>query len=183
MKFAPLLLVLSVFASMVAPHISAQVVDISTCREIQDRLARFDCYENLDEAQVVRQSQPDEVPAAVVTSPKPTPVETRGSRPPAAVPAEQEVAGFGREETRTAAVVSGDNNEKQLRDTIAALEQMGPNIWTITLSSGQVWRQMEGKPYRLEVGDSVRIYQSFWGKSYRLTAPRLASFIQVQRIE
>jgi hypothetical protein len=159
MKFAPLLLVLSVFASMVAPHISAQVVDISTCREIQDRLARFDCYENLDEAQVVRQSQPDEVPA------------------------EQEVAGFGREETRTAAVVSGDNNEKQLRDTIAALEQMGPNIWTITLSSGQVWRQMEGKPYRLEVGDSVRIYQSFWGKSYRLTAPRLASFIQVQRIE
>jgi hypothetical protein len=183
MKSASLLLALVIIGLNVARETNAQVVDISACRDIEDRLSRFDCYENLNEAPVVRQSQTEEASTAVITSPDTVPIQTLESSSPAAVPEEEEVAGFGRQEPDRATVVSGGDDEKELRDIVTALEKTGPNIWTITLSSGQLWRQMEGKPYRLEVGDNVRIYQSFWGKSYRLTAPRLASFIQVQRIE
>ena len=175
---------------------NAQVVDISECRALTDRLARFDCYEKLAE-------EPDPVTAGQVINepsidaPVQIPAETAAVstvenviRPPAiqqeeAVREEQPatVADFGRQAQESARLVTGEDEESELHDEITALEQSGPNRWLVTLSSGQVWRQMEGKPYRLRVGDEVRIYQTFWGNAYRLTAPRLASFIQVERVK
>jgi hypothetical protein len=70
-----------------------------------------------------------------------------------------------------------------LTDTIAALEQRMPNLWLITLTSGQRWVQMLNKPYAMKVGDEVRIYPTIWGGSYRLTASRLSGYIQVQRVD
>jgi hypothetical protein len=184
MKRLPLLLAALVCGSMIVPCGTAQVVDISGCRAISDRLDRFDCYENLGDGPLVQPSRGAEMPVVTEPDTRDIPVESNaGEAETVYVSSPDPVDGFGRESTDSVAVVSGTGDSKELQDTIAALEQSGPNLWTVTLSSGQKWRQMVSKPYRLQVGDPVRIYQSFWGKSYRLSAPRLASFIQVQRVE
>jgi hypothetical protein len=64
--------------------------------------------------------------------------------------------------------------------TIAALRETVPNSYLITLDNGQVWRQTVPDIYPLRTGMSVRIYYSRW-RAYRLTAPDLRGFIQVER--
>lgn len=81
------------------------------------------------------------------------------------------------------AKVEESKGVQTLTDTIASLKQNAAHMWVITLSSGQVWRQMYTQNYNLEAGDKVKIYPSGWGDAYRLTTERLGSFIQVQRIE
>lgn len=95
--------------------------------------------------------------------------------------APDQVEAFGR--SADARVVEKQDGEKELHDRIAALEQLGANQWLITLESGQTWRQMISKQYRLKVGDEVRIYPTRWGSDYRLTASRLQSYIQVARVD
>ena len=42
---------------------------------------------------------------------------------------------------------------------------------------------MISKRYPLEVGDEVRIYSTRWGSSFRLSAERVGSYIQVERVD
>ena len=70
----------------------------------------------------------------------------------------------------------------ELHSTISQLREYVVGRYLITLENGQVWRQMVGDRYRLEVGDKVRIYPSRWGTAFRLSAERLKGFIQVERV-
>ena len=92
------------------------------------------------------------------------------------------VEGFGRIEP-DARILEGSGGKTELVDTVAELEQLGPSMLMITLSSGQKWKQMISKRYNLNVGDEIRIYPTRWGSSYRLTSERAGSYIQVERVD
>jgi hypothetical protein len=168
----------------------AQAATISDCQNIQDRLARYACYDKWDSASgVVRQSVPartattraqegedetslfgrvfnrdsdeEEQAAEVATQSAPATADT-----------------FGRQQQSNARLVDGE-----LIDTVAALEQRGPSLWLVTLSSGQQWRQMISKRYPLEVGDEVRVYSTRWGNSFRMASEKAGGYIQVERAD
>ena len=225
--------------------VMSQTPSLGDCRQIEDTLARFDCYEQLEEggeviepsnqgttrANTVRTERTErtERPAAsqglpVIRRPNSAVIRTdnqeeaeqeqrettavieRGpeSRPfyrriwpfggddegsdreeDVAAEAEQEVSSsdidsFGLPNTR---VQEGEDGKLELHDTVAAIEYLRPNMLQITLTSGQVWRQMEGKRYMLKEGDEVRIYTTIWGNNFRLSTERLKSYIQVARID
>jgi hypothetical protein len=65
---------------------------------------------------------------------------------------------------------------------VADLEYFKPDVWTITLDNGQVWRQMYVRRFNLREGDAIRIYSTGWGQQYRLEAERFNGYIQVERV-
>jgi hypothetical protein len=69
----------------------------------------------------------------------------------------------------------------QIDATIASLRISRAGAWTITLSNGQVWQQMDLEKLDLKEGYSVRIYPSKWGPGFRLSAHEVKGFIQVTR--
>jgi len=66
--------------------------------------------------------------------------------------------------------------------TISALDERIPYRHLITLDTGQVWEQSVNGRYALRVGQRVRIYQTRWGRYFRLEADGLNGFIQVDRV-
>ena len=104
-------------------------------------------------------------------------VEGYGRREPPASSAGLER--YGRPEPR---VVTDEDGDEILYDRIEALQKI-PAGWLITLESGQVWRQMNSKRYRLREGQEVKIKPARWGNSYRLSVSQLGSFIQVERVK
>ncbi len=91
-----------------------------------------------------------------------------------------DVDNFGR--SASASVSTDSGGVKELTDTIASLKQSKPNMWRITLASGQVWQQAMSGTYLLQPGEKITIRPSGWGSSYRLYSERLGSFIQVDRV-
>lgn len=172
------LLSLSLLLPAAAP---AQVVDISGCRAVQNTEDRFRCYEALEGQ--TGAAAPTAAPQAAPQLPKET--GTAGSAADLDA-SERELAitvdNFGDQQLRQARVKATQGGEVELQDSVVALKRLRPNLWQITLASGQVWRQMTSKAYHLEAGDEVRIYPSDWGKNYRLSAVHLQGFIQVQRL-
>lgn len=102
------------------------------------------------------------------------PAPAAGTTPPASVDS------FGRQQAR---VVQDADGNGELIDTVADLEQLGPNLWLITLEGGQRWQQMLSKRYGLQVGDEVRIYSTRWGSSFRMSVERIGGYIQVERVD
>lgn len=171
----------------------AQAASLSDCQGIQDRLARYACYDKWDSASgVVRQS----VPAARTSSNSEAEDDEASlfgrifdrddadEEQAAEVATQQSVPAttdtFGRQSN--ARVIEGDRGT-ELVDTIAAIEPRGPSLVLVTLTSGQQWQQMISKRYPLAVGDEVRIYPTRWGDSYRLSSERTGGFIQVERVD
>lgn len=182
----------------------AQAETLGDCQAIQDRLARYACYDSWDAASgVVRQS----VPARSTTTTQAPRAQERAEvraqeeederslfgrifRRGSNDAAEEQVASsgtqtpvesFGRAQN-SARIIEGSDGKSELLGTVAELEQMGPNIWLITLDGGQVWQQMQSKRYNLQEGDQVRIYPTRWGNNYRLSVEKLGGFIQVRRV-
>jgi hypothetical protein len=170
----------------------AQAATLSDCQGIQDRLARYACYDKWDSASgVVRQA----VPAARASTARAEEGEDETSlfgrvfnrdsdaeeQPAAevATQAQPAAADFGRSNAR---VIQG-NSGAELVDTVAAIEPSGPSLIKITLASGQQWQQMLSKRYTLQVGDEVRIYPTRWGNSFRLSSERAGGYIQVERVD
>lgn len=89
------------------------------------------------------------------------------------------VESFGREQAR---VVENEDGREELVDVVSEIDTYR-NMLTITLASGQVWRQTHTKRFNLRKGDEVRIYPSRWGESFRLETDRLNGFIQVGRVQ
>lgn len=174
---------------------SAQLVDVSGCRTIEDSLQRFDCYEKLDAVDPVsrkeesRQNvsiQPAQPARTERPSAIPQPEERKQAAPEVAADAGEnaDVNQFGRKAVEDdARLIEGDKGKSELIGTIASLEERRPNLWLVTLTNGQRWLQMQNKPYFMEEGETVRIYPTIWGSSYRLTAPRLSGYIQVRRLD
>ena len=94
---------------------------------------------------------------------------------------QERVEAFGLEQQ--ARIVSASEGTEELVDEISALNSIKPNMWYITLNSGQVWQQVHPKRFELRTGDTVQIHSSGWGKNFRLTASRLSGFIQVSRVK
>ena len=66
--------------------------------------------------------------------------------------------------------------------TITSLKLRAPNLYLVTLDSGQVWSQQVAERYALRVGQRVRVYESKWGSSKRLEADGVKGFIQVELV-
>jgi hypothetical protein len=173
----------------------AQAATIDDCQAIQDRLARYACYDSWDAASgTVRQSLPraSSTPRQQDQEEDETSLfgrvfdrdsdEQPAQEPQVATGGSAESAdSFGRPQS-DARVVEGDQGS-ELIDNIAALEQLGPSLWLVTLEGGQQWRQMISKRYNLQVGEEIRIYSTRWGSSYRLSSPRVGGYIQVKRVD
>jgi hypothetical protein len=97
-------------------------------------------------------------------------------------PAEDTVEGFGLSSS-AARVENNDEGKLELTDTIANLKTSEQLLWEVTLSSGQVWRQMYTQRYAMSVGDKVRITSTRWGKAYRLYDEKTGGFMQVARVK
>jgi type IV secretory pathway VirB10-like protein len=130
-----------------------------------------------------------EVPAPPVqpTAPAAAPANTAPPAPTAANTETEErsslldrIRSFGRDDEATASISTDDSGKDRLHDTIAALEKRN-ELWTVTLSSGQVWRQVYPRTLNLRAGDEISIYQEGIGDGYRLATPRLSGFIRVER--
>ena len=67
--------------------------------------------------------------------------------------------------------------------SVAALRAIQPGRVEVTLANGQVWRQTYSDSYNLLVGHEVKIYPSGFGQYFRLSAPELRGFIQVERVK
>lgn len=166
---------LSLFLLPASIQCFAQASTINECQAIQDRLARYACYDKWDSASgTVRQSAP--APRASTTT-------SRSEQPAQAAPqAPATTDTFGRQPASNARVVEGDRGT-ELFDTVADIEARGPSLVLVTLESGQQWVQMISKRYPLAVGDEVRIYPTRWGSSYRLSSERVGGYIQVERVD
>ncbi len=142
--------------------------------------------------------QADAVPAAPVATPR-RPVGRVAREPePEAVAAAaaeadtEDLNWFERRRARRAARAAEREAEEraeaaeaaanEIRATITALRERGPNSWLITLDNGQMWDQVRPQWYPLRPGQQVRLYPTNWGSSYRLSEVDRGGYIQVQRV-
>jgi hypothetical protein len=177
------------------------------CARFEDRGQRIACLEDALEAAVGAQAGATSAapaapaaaavpPAATAAAPVAVPAVPAVPAAPAAasvtVPAtassnnEQRslldrIRNFGQNEPE-ATVSIGDNGEDRLHDSISTLDKRN-NLWIVTLSSGQVWRQTYPRTLLLREGDEISIDQEGIGGSFRLSTPRLSGFIRVERVK
>ena len=67
-------------------------------------------------------------------------------------------------------------------EQVTELEYYKPDVVTITLSNGQIWRQLYASRFNLRVGDDIHIYRSSGNQQYRLEAERFNGIIRVERL-
>jgi hypothetical protein len=182
------------------------VVDISECVNIVGPEARFECYERLarqqtgTEAEPAADPEPPKAPRPVRENPRevseapsvaetetaaetPAVTETDRSRP--SLSERRAMRRAQREQERAQRALEPEapkEEEPGFTATIADLRETVPNAWRVTLDNGQVWQQIDPKPYRLRKGMQVRLYTTSWGSSHRLTAQNLNGFILVREI-
>lgn len=174
---AGMLLGCGVIASASAQDSDALNVDLAECVALESEEARFACYQERVDAALAHQ----EVPVAVES-------ESGAERPRPATAAQPAAAQPAAEPARAAAAATRasqpavEQEPEEILGTITALRERTPNAWVITLDNGQVWHMNRPKRYPLRVGQDVRLYQTGWGSSYRLTAPEHGSFVQVERV-
>jgi hypothetical protein len=158
------------------------------CARFEDRGQRIACLEDTLEAATAAQAEATPgaaaiIPAAPVAAPAPMAAET-------AVPATAGAPGnerslldrirtFGQDQSAASLSTDGSGQDR-LHDSITALEKRN-NLWIVTLSTGQVWRQTYPRNLLLREGDEVVIDQKGIGSSYRLSTPRLSGSIRVER--
>jgi len=147
-----------------------QLVDISPCVAIESGVARLDCYDAL--ARSAREAAAHA--HAPAPAPAPAPAQSVRAAPPAS----------NREARAASASSSADAREAavEIASEVAELREIQPGRLEITLTNGQIWRQVNSDRYRLRVGHEVVLYPTRFGEHYRLTAPALRGFIQVDRV-
>lgn len=69
-----------------------------------------------------------------------------------------------------------------MAERVAELAYYKPDVLTITLSNGQIWRQLYASRFNLRVGDDIHIYRSSGNQQYRLEAERFNGIIRVERL-
>lgn len=173
-------------ALLAALAAEAQVmVDIESCVVQADPVARFGCYEAL--ARQATGREPGTIAPLSAREVEPPAPPQSAAAAPGALAETAPSAGieeFGRDERGAGArLETGRDGESALLDTVVKVESLRPNQLTLTLASGQVWRQMLPGRFPLRAGDAVRIYPTRWGKSYRLSSAAAPGFIQVERID
>lgn len=179
----------------------AQGATLDDCQAIEDRLARYACYDSLEGASGVvprpvraaRSGDTDRAGQEAEDEPslfgrifgRDSDEEEQQAEELAAISksAEPTPDSFGKPQANTTRIVKDEDGKSELIGTVAALEQVGPSLWLVTLDGGQQWRQMVSKRYNLQVGQEVRIYSTRWGSSFRMSSRELGGYIQVQRVD
>jgi len=199
------LVLCSLAAGSLLPALPALAQDSAflACGRFEDRGQRIACLEDALEAALGAQAAAaDSAPAAAASQAPVTSQAATGTAPAAPAPAAQppaaqppaaatvsseerslldRIRNFGRSDAGIS-ISTNESGQEQLNDTIAALEKRN-NLWIITLSSGQVWRQTYARNLLLRKGDAISIYQEGIGNAYRLATPRLSGFIRVERVQ
>lgn len=173
------------------------------CARHTDRGQRIACLEDALDAAVAAQQgnqatapppAPARTPVPEVAEAPPVPAQNPAPPPANSTPATPAVTtvepeertslldrirAFGQDDEE-ASISTDASGKDRLHDTITALEKRN-ELWTVTLSSGQVWRQVFPRTLNLRVGDEISVYQEGIGEGYRLATPRLSGFIRVER--
>lgn len=147
------------------------------CARFEDRGQRIACLEDALEAATA-------APVAAVVAPEPAaapPAQTSASSSGNEPSLLDRIRRFGQNEPAVSLSTDNDGQDR-LHDSITALEKRN-NLWIVTLSSGQVWRQTYPRNLLLREGDEISIDQEGIGSSYRLSTPRLSGFIRVERVK
>jgi hypothetical protein len=140
-------------------------IQVGECVELTLPQERYACFERQVDAALTKT---DALDVHSTRSAAPT---SSARQPPSAVGA---VDPSGR--------VQKTEQTEQLVSTVAALHEVLPNQYLITLENGQTWRQMTSERYPLRIGHHVRVYSTRWGDSHRLTAEESKGYIQVERV-
>lgn len=162
----------------------AQLIDVSECVDITDKLARVECYDaqvNIQPESVSNNIDP--APSLEQTTKPAQPVQSTTSTQiqiaqPKTTPTKRALLANTLESDSKKEV----EIEEQL-DQIISLRKRGPGRWLITLESGQVWHQVNSKSFRLDEGMDIIIFPSPFGGSFRLKRDEMKGFIQVKRVE
>lgn len=157
--------------------------DLGRCRLIADPAARLACYDGIgapaaalppaDGSPPTGPSAPAEVAAAAPLAAtagaarQPSPEALFGVDPERSEDALMEAAGIAR------------LDEIDVRVTAVRMDAEGKRV--IEFDNGQVWRQLDSPPARLEPGDGVRIRRAAFG-SYLLLRPDGGRGVRVRRI-
>lgn len=186
---------------------SILAVDLSVCSVIEDLSNRLSCFDGLAEQQALTrtgETQEAVLDPTATTPPTALPVLTvigQIKAPPAASintsndthsknediviehkgnASEQatNVEQFG-----LATIEISEEGKQEYIDKVIGIKSLTTNKKTITLSSGQIWRQMISKRLFIKKGDVVRITKIGSRKSFRLTVESRPGFIQVERIQ
>lgn len=188
----PLNAFLAVFASTQA---FAQTDEINQCRVIQDPTKRLACYDNmygrisLDGSQVskavkqvAKQLDPIEQRAQALMSKSSTSsspfdgskarLDSNSSK---MVPSDES---FGAEQIEN----SSSSDSDQMFAVINAIDMNPRDLRTISLSNGQVWRELQSSRLNLDVGAEIIIKKGLVG-GYLLSTESSNRISRVKRIE
>lgn len=174
-------------------------VDVSQCRNIRVDLVRVACYDRLADMAMHKNGAPPATAPAQVPQTVPQGkyseqlqeknrkmreelARLRQENATSGKPSDAErMQQFGKPKPNPGRrIARNKNGEDVLYDRIQSL-QHGPDGWLITLSSGQVWKELYNSPYNLEQGMEVKIYPGSLG-SYHLTVRKLNGSIYVKRL-
>ena len=169
-------------------------VDVSQCRNISVDLVRVACYDKLADM-ALRQNgaaplaNQNQVPQAVTPGSYSDQMREKNRQ------MREELARMRKADSSAGSVAeradrigssdlrvaTDEDGNDILYDRIQSLSR-GPDGWIITLTSGQIWKQLYGRRYGLKEGQEVKITQGIMGSRYHLTVAELKSFIYVERL-
>ena len=197
---------LLVFISLLPAAGHAQDAALLACADVADRDARLSCLEAALETAVRNRDAATASPApaqmagsAAQTTSVVTPIVVAPTvATPSVVTSVESVAPTPAPTAETATEDTGrfnlfglldrqrDEQPEQPVETmdeqVTELEYYKPDVVTITLSNGQIWRQLYASRFNLRVGDDIHIYRSSGNQQYRLEAERFNGIIRVERL-
>ena len=192
---------LLVFISLLPAAGHAQDAALLACADVADRDARLSCLEAALETAVRNRDAATASPAPAQmagSAAQTTSVVTPTVATPAVVTSVESVAPTPAPTAETATEDTGrfnlfglldrqrDEQPEQpvetIEEQVTELEYYKPDVVTITLSNGQIWRQLYASRFNLRVGDDIHIYRSSGNQQYRLEAERFNGIIRVERL-
>ncbi|MCL2918587.1 hypothetical protein [Shewanella litorisediminis] len=141
---------------------------LAQCAAVQDKLDRLICYDKLAEsvasnpaAATVTQPQAGAPAAVVAATPAATAVSAAPVAPvaPVSQPAPAMEDSFGK-------VKKTEAEPERIELVISALETDAYNNLKISFTNGQVWKQTDGRKFKLKTGENVYIEKGALGAFY-----------------
>jgi hypothetical protein len=148
---------------------------IAACAAIESTAARLSCFDEL--AKNTSADSPTSSPRTTAPQIAAGAVDRSVGAAASVGPEADSTTGVSRREARAV-----ERQEHEVTAHVAAVREILPRRIEVTLTNGQVWRQMNSDRYNLLVGHEVRIYPSGFGQYFRLSSTALRSFIQVERV-
>ncbi len=173
----------------------AQLVDVSECVSVADKLTRLACYDSLARREPEASQAATSASAAPIASVKPAPTAAKPA--PQAQPAATMTARApdplttpagkyqsAAEKAKSDADGAPKKAEKpRLLSTLSRHQRLNSGKIAVELENGQVWRQLDTKRVRIKNGESleVEIEESSFG-GYWMTIEGAGAPFRVERV-